>query len=287
MKKVVFRLLSLLPLVSLISTILRGEELKKLHQEFPLKGETGIDVQIEFGAGEFNLSKTDQEKIIVKAEYDSENFRYRVDYDPNLKTGEFFLKCRTEDNHRIDWDDKENGCDLTLPSKIPLNLEMEIGAAKSDLDLSGLKIKNFNLEVGAANTVIEFDKPNPVKMKEFKIETGASKLKITGLGNANFERMDFEGGVGNFTLDFSGELKHSAEVNISVGLGKATIKIPKELGVRIESEDSFLSHISIDENEFKEIDSDIYQTRNYGKTKGELNLYIEVGMGSVEIERSR
>jgi hypothetical protein len=286
MKKILMLSLCSILLVSGLVAFSFGKYSKNLHREFTLKDETLIKARIEFGAGEFILEKTNHDKIIVAAEYDPDYLKYRLNYEPIKGIGEFYLKCKTEEGD-IDWDEEKNNCDLSFSPKFPLDLKVEIGAAKADFNFSGLKIKNLDMEIGAANAVVRFDQPNPIKMQTLKLEAGASKLKILGLGNANFEKMRFEGGVGNFVLDFSGELDHSAVVNIELGLGKITIKVPRNFGVKIESEKSFLSHISIDEDDFREVDSNVYQTKNYGKTKGELNLYIEVGMGSVEVERGK
>jgi hypothetical protein len=85
-------------------------------------------------------------------------------------------------------------------------------------------------------------------------------------------------------LDFRGELKHRAYVDIDVGLGSLTILLPENLGVRIKKEGSFLSTFSIDADNFEEVESKAYESENFGKTEGELILDIEIGLGSVEIE---
>jgi predicted membrane protein len=85
-------------------------------------------------------------------------------------------------------------------------------------------------------------------------------------------------------LDFSGDFKHRAYVNIDVGLGSMTILIPKDVGVQIKSESSFLSSVDIDEDDFEEIEDDLYESDNFGQAERELVFDIEVGLGSVEIE---
>jgi len=150
--------------------------------------------------------------------------------------------------------------------------------------LTGLKIKDLNVDMGAAKGVILFRKPNPEKISRMNIDAGACKLEIEGLGNANFKEMSFDGGVGDFTLDFSGELNHEAFVEIDMGLGRLTILVPDNIGVKIESKDSILSALSIEKDEFDEIEEDVWVNDQYGRTEGELNFNIEVGLGTVDIE---
>jgi hypothetical protein len=73
-------------------------------------------------------------------------------------------------------------------------------------------------------------------------------------------------------------------VDIDVELGSLTVLLPENIGVRIRKEDSFLSSFSIDEDEFQEVESNVYESENFGKTEGELIFDIEIELGSVKIE---
>jgi len=53
-------------------------------------------------------------------------------------------------------------------------------------------------------------------METLRYVTGASNLKLSNLANANFASMIFEAG-GNYSLDFSGELRQDAVVTIEAG----------------------------------------------------------------------
>jgi Ca2+-binding RTX toxin-like protein len=70
-------------------------------------------------------------------------------------------------------------------------------------------------------------------MKLFHYETGASNVSMTGLANANFASMEFTGGAGNYTFDFSGQLQRDASVTIQAGLSNVTLVIPTGLPVQV------------------------------------------------------
>jgi hypothetical protein len=63
-------------------------------------------------------------------------------------------------------------------------------------------------------------------MDSFQYSTGASQIEILGLGNANLSSMDFEGGAGQYTLDFSGNLQRSANITIRAGVSDIRIIVP-------------------------------------------------------------
>jgi hypothetical protein len=120
-----------------------------------------------------------------------------------------------------------------LIGNVPTDLSIEAGAYDGAIDLSGIPLTNLKITDGASQAQVTFDKPNPQRMDTFTYETGASNIKLIGLANANFDVMNFRGGAGNFTLDFTGKLSHDTQVNVNGGLGNLTIIVPKGSNARI------------------------------------------------------
>ena len=262
----------------------REGDTKKMNKTIEFKGEKSLTVEIDFGGGIIDLGENTTGDILdAEVEYDPDKVDIDVDYRKVGDRGKLYLESEFEDGH-LDFDTDYNYWHLEFTNKIPIDFQMDIGACEAEFDFTGLSISDLNLDLGASSAEITFRKPNPERISEISIDVGASELKIEGLGNANFERLSFDGGVGDFTLDFRGELKHKAYVDIDVGLGSLTILLPENIGVRIREEGSFLSSFSIDADEFDEVESKVYESENLGKTEGELIFDIEIGLGSVEIE---
>ncbi len=260
---------------------------KDVYKEIELKDEKSVSVKIEFGAGELYLSRSSSDKMLqADVSYDPEHSDFVLEYDRKEAGGELFLGTDFDESKHLDLDDAkdENWWDLKFTDKIPIDFDIDVGAAESELDFTGLKIKDLNVDIGAAKGMILFGKPNPEKISRMNFDAGACKLEIEGLANANFEEMTFDGGVGDFTLDFSGKLNHEAFVEIDMGLGRLTILVPKSIGVKIRSKDSILSALSIEKDEFDEIEEDVWVNDKYGETQGQLNIEIEIGLGAVDIE---
>lgn len=175
---------------------------------------------------------------------------------------------------------------VKLTNEVPLSIEAELGAGKSDFDFTGLRINELSISTGASSSKIRFDEKNESEIRELQIETGVSKFVAEGLNNANFRKMKFEGGVGSYYLDFSGELHRTVDVNISVGLGSLTIVVPRSIGVRVKYEDSWLSNFTIDD-EFIRREKGTYESENYEQAEGRMDIFIESGLGSVKVKRSR
>jgi hypothetical protein len=260
---------------------------KEVYKEIDLEDEKSLSVRIEFGAGKINLGKTDSKKIVeADVSYDPSYSEFFFDYDKSKDKGELFIGTELEEEKGINLGDVEekNWWDLSFTDEIPIDFEIDVGAAEGELDFTGLKITDLDIDIGAAKAWIQFRKPNTEEISRIRIDAGACKLEIEGLGNANFKRMDFDGGVGDFTLDFSGDLRHSADVDIEMGLGHLTILVPEDIGVKIQSNGSILSSISFDKGVFEEVEDDVWTNDKYGETEAELDLKIEVGLGAVDIE---
>ncbi|MEW6016433.1 MAG: hypothetical protein AB1690_14070, partial [Candidatus Zixiibacteriota bacterium] len=88
---------------------------------------------------------------------------------------------------------------------------------------------------------------------------------------------------GEFRLEFTGELKTRAQAEISVGLGRAVIYLPRELPVRIEAEDNFLSKVKFRNAAGLRIRDGYYKSEDFDSAAARLDLQIDVGLGSVEI----
>jgi hypothetical protein len=262
----------------------RRHQTKSVTKKIELSGEKHLKVRMDIGAATIDLKKNDTGDILnAEVEYDPDELRVDIDYRKSKDEGRLQLESRSRDKG-IDLDEEDNYWNLQFTDKIPISFEIDIGACEGDFDFTGLEIDQLDMDLGASSIEVDFRKLNPRRISEISIDVGASSLEINGLGNANFEELSFDGGVGDFTLDFSGDFKHRAYVNIDVGLGSMTILIPKDVGVQIRSESSFLSSVDIDEDDFEEIEDDLYESDNFGQTERELVFDIEVGLGSVEIE---
>lgn len=173
---------------------------------------------------------------------------------------------------------------LDLTGRVPISMDIQLGAGKGSFDFTGLKIKDLDISTGASSVTIMFNKLNQQTIENLNIETGVSQFRAYNLSNANFNKLKFSGGIGSYELDFSGELNKEVDVDIEIGLGSITILIPKYAGAKVYYEKNWVSNIDIDKD-FDEEQNNEYVTSNYSDVKGKLNIQIEAGFGSVKIKR--
>lgn len=257
---------------------------KRINKTIKWEGEKHLTVIIDIGAGTIDLARNNTGDLLnAEVEYDPDEVRVDIDYDRQGDRGELYLVSERREKG-LDVDEEDNDWYLEFGDKVPISFEIDVGACEAEFDFSGLRIDGLDMDLGASSVNVEFRKPNPERISKIRIDVGASELEINGLGNANFEKLSFDGGVGDFTLDFSGDFEHRAYVDLNVGLGSLDIFVPRDAGVQIRSESSFLSSVSIDEDDFEEVEDDLYESNNFGDSKKELIIEIDVGLGSVEVE---
>ncbi len=170
---------------------------------------------------------------------------------------------------------------LSLTDSLPLKLNISVGSSNSEFDLSGLKLSKLNMNIGACNSKVVFSRKNPITLKHMHVSTGASQLFLTGLGHANFDKFTFNGGITDVTMDFEGKIKKKAKIDITIDAGNMSILIPKDVGIKLNHSSHFFSNVSLPEDFQKS--KGIYYSKNYGKTKGSLIMFLKSGAGSVDI----
>ena len=116
-------------------------------------------------------------------------------------------------------------------------------------------------------------------MSTFRYETGASDVKMSGLGNANFSLLDFSSGAGDYTLDFSGKLQRDASIKISSGLSNIIVNVPENVNA-VVTVDSGASNVSAGSSWSK--NGNVYEQKSGGPT---LTFVIDIGAGNVTLTK--
>lgn len=113
---------------------------------------------------------------------------------------------------------------------------------------------------------------------ELKVKFGAGKTDLR-LANLQLTCLHVESGVGEVNVDLSGKLERNVMVFIKSGIGDTTLRLPKDVGVRIQSSmgiGSLRPHGLA-------WDGQAYTNNLYGKNTVTLDITIESGMGKISL----
>ena len=206
---------------------------EKINKVIERNDEEEVHVSLELGAGKLQVTGgTDRimegtftcKGKVIDAEMEYEITKERV--------GELTIsQCSTNMWNLLsikqDWK-------LILNDSLPLSLKLELGAGKSDLNLSELNLKNVDIEAGVGETLIDLSGDWQESFK-VNVDSGVGKTRMI-LPKHVGVKLDVDRGVGRVNADYFMRVGDSyqnqayenatvtIEIDIDVGVGEVTIE---------------------------------------------------------------
>lgn len=112
---------------------------------------------------------------------------------------------------------------------------------------------------------------------EVDLGVGDSELTLSGLKLTN---LDVEVGVGAVTIDLTGEWDQSFDVDIKGGVGQTTVRLPRNVGVRVDTQTGLGS---VDVHGLIR-DGNTYTNEAYEGADVVLDIEIRGGLGEIELD---
>jgi hypothetical protein len=246
-------------------------------------GESELSVEVEYSAGNFRLAPGVPGTLYrMEMRYDEERFAPLREYDAG--SGVLRLGVRSRGGARVSLGDRRRSpvaatLDLALTPDIPISLDLALGAVQSDVELGGLALRRLRYRTGASESRLGFSRPNPVACEELIVEAGAAEFEATELANSNCRSMVFRGGVGEISLDFSGEWRQAVDAEVNVSIGSLTLTLPREVGVAIRVNRFLASFASAG---FTKRGNAFYSA-NYEAARHRLNLRVNATIGDIDV----
>jgi hypothetical protein len=259
-------------------------EMVALNQAQPLGKEKSLKSTVRFDIGSLEISgdKSSDSLYSYSLEYDKATFSPETHYTPALDgtEGRFYLSLQSTHRLGIHPQSYNNKLLLSFNKTLPLQLVVKSGVGDTRLSLSGLKVSGIDFESGVGEARISSYEANPVPCDSIRLKNGVGRLEAIGIGYLNFRQLEFEGGVGGANLDFTGEWKRNADVRIKVGVGGVHVRLPRELGVKVEAEKNFLSGLHLEDFDKQ---GPYYYSKNYDKASIRVSFSVETGIGGLRI----
>jgi len=114
---------------------------------------------------------------------------------------------------------------------------------------------------------------------ELKVDQGAGRTRLT-LGGLSLSKLDVDIGAGETIVDLTGDWKNDLTASIQGGVGRATVRLPSDVGVRASAEGGIGA---IHVHGLKK-DGDAYVNEAYGKSPVTVKVQVEGGVGEINLE---
>jgi hypothetical protein len=122
---------------------------------------------------------------------------------------------------------------------------------------------------------LKFNRSVPMNL-EINMDVGKSEVDLSGIV---VRRLDLVAGVGECTVDLSGPRTSDLDATIKAGVGKLTLIMPADVGVRVKAQGR-LGHIGTDG---LKTEGDAWVNESWGKTNTSVRVEVEGGIGEVEL----
>jgi hypothetical protein len=241
-------------------------------------------IKVQYGAGRVDVRGTDAALLYgMHLRYDEQRSVPLHRYDMEQRSAVLGLEPRTANSRVASGPRSETGeLRLLLPRAVPLDLDLEFGGTEAMLELGGLALQSVRLECGATDATLGFTVPNRAHMRELNVDVGAASFTALHLGNANADQIRVRGGMGSIDLDFSGTWQRDMTVLTRVAIGKTTLRVPEDVGVRLEIQRVAAGF----DHEGMVKRDDAWYSRNWETSRRKLRIRAETVFGALELERS-
>ena len=274
-KQVASSLLVLLAALCALASGVRAQDWRTITSQRQFAGEEALRVNLQYGAGRLSILPGSSNSL----------YRATLRYDANVfsplnryEDGELHIGIR--DGKIRGRNMRAGRLDLLLGTSVPLDLDLEFGAGEADVELGGLRVREAVFQTGASETSIRVSKPNLESCSLAKFEVGAAKLLVEGLGNLRCQDIDVDGGVGEVVLDFTGSWRSDTNVEIDMGLGSLTLRVPKGLGLSVRKSGVLASFDS--QGLLKR--GNTFYSEDFDKAQHKLSVNIDAALGVIKVQ---
>jgi hypothetical protein len=201
-----------------------------------LEGAARAEVGLQMSAGELKVRGANQEALL-EASFEFNRDRNRPEVEYRLFGDKGILQVRHARRRGINFGTTRNRWALNLSTAIPLDLNIDLGAGQSNLDLRSLKLQRVEIDMGVGEMTLDLRGPHEQDFN-VKIDGGVGSGKLY-LPSEVGVRVKVDGGIGS--VNAHGLTKKSgAYVNEAYGRSAVTIEIDIDAGIgsidlRVES----------------------------------------------------
>jgi len=195
---------------------------------------SSADVAIDFAAGELRVWGGSDGLMDASFRYNLVEWQPTVDYDVQGTVGN--LQVRQSGSDTFPVGDPVNEWDIQLAYGIPIDIEVSMGAGISDLELADLELTGVSIDSGAASTTVDlagaWEHDVQVSISggvgeltvDLPSEMGVRVSVSTGIGSVTTSGLSRDGEA--YVNDAYGEAPYTLSLDLSVGVGAVTLRVP-------------------------------------------------------------
>jgi hypothetical protein len=200
-----------------------------------LAGAESVSVSVTLGVGKLRIAGGADSLLDASFEYNIPDWKPVVSYKVEDGQGRLSVEQPSRvvgatwpGNVKYDWG-------LKLNSGVPMELEINMGVGKSEVDLRGLNLRRLDLEAGVGEGSVDLSGPRPSNL-DATIKAGVGKLSLVlptdvgvrvkaqaGLGHVDADGLKADGDA--WVNDVWGKTKTSVRIEVEGGIGEVDMRL--------------------------------------------------------------
>lgn len=269
--------LALLGVLATTPSAAVGQDWRTETMSRQLSGQEHLEVDLRHAVGTLRVRPANSRTLFsMNLAYDAEVFRAVTDFDGERVT----LGLEGRDRElRIKKGGRTPEMDVRLSPAVPLDLSLDFGAGRAEVDLGGLRLSELDIETGASETRLDVSEPNREVLRSASVAVGAARFTAERIGNLNAERLSIDAGVGQVVLSLDGSWQRDLDIEVEMGVGAVEIRVPRSIGLKLVKE-SFLTALDAPD---MERDGDAWYSRDWTTAERRITIDVEAAFGAIEV----
>lgn len=268
--------------LAIFTTPLAGQTMRSTTVTRQRHAIKDLNARIEFAAGTLTLRAARGTTLYsMNLQYDADRYSPVSRFD--AATNGLVLGVQNVGNSGLRVSSKrhlQQNAVVELSPEVNLSLDVTFGAVEAGIDLGGLRLTDARIRTAASQSSLRFSQPNRAVCSSLELNAGAAKFEAVALGNSGCQEIRFDGGVGEVTLDLTGQWVSDSRLVANVAVGGLTLRLPRQLGVELVV-DRFLA--SFNPVGFSRKGSS-YFSEGYDGRDRHLRIEIKTTVGDINVE---
>jgi hypothetical protein len=227
--------------VVLVAAVLLGScgtqaigEMERESQSIDVENAQSVRAELRMGAGELNVTGGADALMEADFAYNVADWEPEVDYQVSGDTGELIVEQGSGEDIPLGGEAR-NEWDLRFNDDEPIDLNVQMGAGESDLDLDSLTLTGLDLQMGAGETTVDltgsYDRDIAATIEggvgeatvQLPSEIGVRVNAEGGLGQINAQGLRREGDA--YVNDAYGDSDVTLDVDVRGGVGQINLEV--------------------------------------------------------------
>lgn len=230
-------------------------ETQRISQAIPLDDAETVRANISIRAGRLTVKGGAENLVDTDISYSRAEWEPEIEYNLNGKTGRLRIAQPESEGINLNFNDNfVNDWNILLNDAIVQDIDFEIGAGETDLDLRGLRLNSVDIDAGV----------------------GEHSINLSG---TSVPQIRVNAGVGEVSVDLSGQWDNDVEANFNGGIGELNLLLPSAIGIRMEVSGALGSINAPGLNK----NGQVYTNDLYGDAEYVMEIEVTAGIGQVNV----